>query len=249
MFVSTKSNRFVQFTSQENGKILSEVHCLPGDNQLTPAIRRQLVRVGWKPPDVFIPSRLSRTFKGNFWRIWPASGKTDGLVAFGVKTLRDIFAIRSPSELEVLSDMFANCPDPLIQQEPRGRSPVLKRTRTTYEFFVRYPCGTSAINGYRRAARHFKLHTLEDPCSQGNDDCRLLIHKNSPTLREAAKVLNDAGSITSSLDDDDAMPIDAMPILEDAEDWLSKNDVHWFHHDWKYWDIEPSRARRQIEFS
>ena len=115
----------------------------------------------------------------------------------------------------------------------RGRAPRLKRTRTTYEFFVRDPCGTSAIRGYRRAARHFRLHTLEDPLSKGQDECRLLVHKSPRKLREAARVLIAANSRANSLEDDVA-----MEVLRDADMWLIENQVHWFHHDWSYWDIE-----------
>lgn len=103
----------------------------------------------------------------------------------------------------------------------------LKRTRNTYEFLIRYPYGISAINGYRRAARYFGLHTLEDPTTVGTDTCRLLIHKSTKRLRDAAKVLNHAYSS------------DDQTLIDTAEIWLTtESDVHWFDHDWKYWNQE-----------
>ena len=69
----------------------------------------------------------------------------------------------------------------------KRRTPRLLRNRHTFEFVTRYPHGTSAINGYRRAARHFKFHTLEDPTTVGTDTCRLLIHKSARKLREACE--------------------------------------------------------------
>ena len=92
---------------------------------------------------------------------------------------------------------------------------------------TQYPHGTSAINGYRRAARHFKFHTHADPTSEGSDACRLLIHKNAGKLREAVKRLGEA----HASDDDE--------LIEKTEMWLaSDSGVHWFDHDWKYWNQE-----------
>jgi len=45
----------------------------------------------------------------------------------------------------------------------KQRTPRLVRNRHTFEFVTQYPHGTSAINGYRRAARHFKLHFNREP--------------------------------------------------------------------------------------
>ena len=47
----------------------------------------------------------------------------------------------------------------------KRRTPRLIRNRRTFEFVIRYPHGIAAINGYRRAARHFNFHTLEDPAA------------------------------------------------------------------------------------
>ena len=107
----------------------------------------------------------------------------------------------------------------------------LVRNRHTFEFLVRYPHGTAAINGYRRAARHFKFHTLEDPTTVGGDTCRLFVHKSAQKLREAAKVVGDA---YTSGDDE---------LIDEAEMWLATDsDVHWFDHSWKYWAIEQDEG-------
>ena len=94
-----------------------------------------------------------------------------------------------------------------------------------------YPHETSAVNGYRRAASHFGLHTLEDPTTIGTDTCRLLIHKSAQKLREAAKVLNKAYST------------DDETLMDNAETWLAyKSGGHWFDHDWRCWDQEQDEG-------
>jgi len=113
----------------------------------------------------------------------------------------------------------------------KRRTPRLLRNRRTFEFVTRYPHGTAAINGYRRAARHFKFHTLEDPSTAGSDTCGLLIHKNAQKLCEAAKILKEAYA-----SDDDG-------LIEKAELWLAcDSGVHWFDHDWKYWDQQQDEG-------
>jgi hypothetical protein len=100
------------------------------------------------------------------------------------------------------------------------------RNRTTFEFFVKYPWGTSAINGYRKACRHFGYRTLQDPTTVGNDDCRLLISIDMKKLRHAAKVLNKT--------DDDGSVSDELHWQK--EDWLqSASGISWLDHDWKHW--------------
>jgi len=113
----------------------------------------------------------------------------------------------------------------------KRRTPRLLRNRRTFEFVTRYPHGTAAINGYRRAARHFKFHTLEDPTTIGSDTCRLLIHKSARKLREAAKLLREA---YASGDEE---------LIDKAEMWLAcDSGVHWFDQDWKYWDQEQDEG-------
>jgi hypothetical protein len=108
---------------------------------------------------------------------------------------------------------------------------TLKRDATTYEFIVRYPHGTSAINGYRRAARHFGLHTLEDPTTHGGDSTRLLIHRDASALRAAWSKLSTA--YTSDEADD----------VDQVEMWLAtESGVHWFDHDWQYWAAEQDQG-------
>jgi hypothetical protein len=110
----------------------------------------------------------------------------------------------------------------------RGR---LTRTRNTYEFIVQEPYGASAINGYRRAARHFGFRTLEDPTFGGSDAYRLLIHEDARKLRAAAKVLCEAYSSGD------------QNCIDEAESWLaSASGVNWLSHDWKYWDSEQDEG-------
>ena len=119
----------------------------------------------------------------------------------------------------------------MTKKAPRSRPPRLKRTKNTFEFFVRDPHGTSAINGYRRAARHFGLRTLEDATTVGTDTCRLLIHKDVRKLHAAAKALDRA--YTSQ---DDA-------LIDDAETWLRcESGVQWFDHDWCSWVQEQDEG-------
>lgn len=104
---------------------------------------------------------------------------------------------------------------------------TLRRTKGTFEFYARYPMGLSVMNGYRRAARHFGWHTLEDPSTIGTDSYRLFLHRKVEKLREASRKINDAYS-----SDDDSQ-------VDDLEIWLaSQSGLHWFDQDWKYWDEE-----------
>lgn len=106
----------------------------------------------------------------------------------------------------------------------------LARTADTYEFLVRAPFGASAISGYRRAARHFGLHTLEDPTAEGSDAYRVLVHENARALARAAQVLEHAyGS-------------DRQSAIDEAEVWLARSDVSWFAQDWKYWDMDQDEG-------
>jgi hypothetical protein len=91
---------------------------------------------------------------------------------------------------------------------------------------VRYPWGLSAVSGYRKAARHFGLHTLEDPSTVGTTSFRILVHQDVTKLRRAAKVLADAYS-----SDDDH-------LVSKAENWLlSESGVNWFAQDGSWWDL------------
>lgn len=100
----------------------------------------------------------------------------------------------------------------------------LERTADTYEFVIRPPLGASVISGYRRAAHHFGLHTLEDPTAEGSDGYRVLVHRSLPRLKKAAAVLERAYSS------------DRQNRIDDAEAWLARSGVTWFAQDWNYWD-------------
>jgi hypothetical protein len=120
----------------------------------------------------------------------------------------------------------------------KRRNRRLIRNRNTFEFLTRYPNGTAAINGYRRAARHFKFHTLEDPTMVGSDAYRLFVHKSAQKLREAAKVIGDAYTLANTADDEE--------LIDEAEMWLCDSDVLWFAQDWKYWDMEQDEGALEL---
>lgn len=117
-------------------------------------------------------------------------------------------------------------------QPPKQSRPTrLVRTKAVFEFIVRYPWGTSAINGYRKAARHFGFHTMEDPCYAGSDAYRTLIHKDANKLRAVAKAIGDANL---SCQDDSIFEIEAQ-LFHAAR-------VTFFAHDWKCWDISADEV-------
>jgi hypothetical protein len=95
-----------------------------------------------------------------------------------------------------------------------------------YKFTVFYPFGTTAIQGYRRAARYFGLHTRIDPTTEGTDQWRLLVHKDAKLLRRTAKTLLDHAM--SESDNFDAQEFEI----------LLNSGIHWFAQDWKWWDIQ-----------
>ena len=106
----------------------------------------------------------------------------------------------------------------------KNRVAPLIRNKRVFEFYVRHPWGSTAIRGYKQAARHFNLHTLEDPTSGGSDYYRLLIHKNVRKLRATSKILDEA----YAADDENA--------IADAEfNLYCKSGVSCFTHDWKSW--------------
>ena len=106
----------------------------------------------------------------------------------------------------------------------------LARTAGIYEFLVREPFGASAISGYRKAARHFGLHTREDPTLAGSDGYRVFVHKSAARLRQAVKML------------DVAYVSDQQNVIDDAEAELAGWHVPWFAQDWKYWDAEQDEG-------
>ncbi len=116
-----------------------------------------------------------------------------------------------------------------MKKEPRSGSP--NSDELTYEFTVQDPWGLTAVEGYLEAARHFGLNAMEDPSTDGGDTYRLLIHRSVTKLRQAGRILARAHS-----SEDDAR-------IEKAEEWLAlESGVHWFHHDWRYWDQEQDEG-------
>ena len=112
-----------------------------------------------------------------------------------------------------------------------SRSARLIRNRSIFEFLVRYPHGSSAIAGYRRAARHFGLHTKDDPTFEGSDAYRLFIHRNARKLRAIAKAIEHANAIT---------PDDTIYDVEN--DLFDEAQVTYFTQDWRFWDIPADES-------
>lgn len=206
-------NRFVQFAVQKDGGILGEVvsnKYLEGRERLSDAACRKLRKLSWKGPGKQSP---------NFSKHILPPVPINDLVSLGTRTLRDVFRIVSPSELSIHRDV--------VESKPHAkRQPKLRRSSDVYEFLVRYPWGMSSINGYRHAARHFGLHTLQDPSSRGWDSCSLLIHRSVQVLRKASRV----------------------SAAIEPEDWdtfyveMAKRGVGVIDHDWKHWYPEDDKA-------
>ena len=206
-------NRFVQFALQKDGGISAEVvsnKFLEGRERLSDAACGKLQKLSWKRPGKRSP---------NFWKHIPPPVPINDLVSLGTRTLRDVFRIISPSELNIHRDVFESKPH-------AKRQPNLRRTPDVYEFLVRYPWGMSSINGYRHAARHFGLHTLEDPSSRGWDSCCLLVHRSIEVLRKASRV-----SATIEPEDWDTFYVE-----------MAKRGVGVIDHDWKHWCPEDDKA-------
>ena len=112
---SRDAHRFVQFASSEAGGIIGEAvgnTFLSAGNQLSPAACRELRRLGWGLP------HTSGRGKGNFWRSWPASAPSEEIAAIAVRSLRDVFEIASPVNLEIICGEFT-------PQPPSGAAPKL----------------------------------------------------------------------------------------------------------------------------
>jgi hypothetical protein len=204
--------RFVQFAVQKDGGVAAEAvsnKFLTGAERLSQATCKKLLKLSWKRPGKRSP---------NFWKDILPPVPIDDLASLGVRTLRDVLRIRSPWRLDIRCGVF----------QPKGRAkrqPKLRRSRDVYEFLVRYLWGFSSILGYSRAARHFGLHTLEDPSSRGQDSCCLLVHGSAQVLRDATRV---------------------SPTIE-PEDWddfypeMAKRGICVIDHDWKHWYPEDDK--------
>jgi serine/threonine protein kinase len=63
-----------------------------------------LIQLGWQSPD------MSGTGKRNFWCQWAPPLPTETIVGLAIKTLRDIFGIPAPLELEIRRGSYASPP-------------------------------------------------------------------------------------------------------------------------------------------
>lgn len=109
----------------------------------------------------------------------------------------------------------------------------LVRNARCFEFLVRYPWGSAAINGYRRAARHFGLHTMEDPAFEGSDAYRMFVDRSASRLRSVAASIRKIAALDDGTRDD----------FDPVDDWLvEQRDLHWFAADWKHWSMEDDEG-------
>jgi hypothetical protein len=116
-----------------------------------------------------------------------------------------------------------------------NQSKPLVRNARCFEFLVKYPWGTTAINGYRRAARHFGLHTIDDPTFEGSDAYRLFVDPSASRLRSVAASVRKINALDDGTTDD----LDLDPV----DDWLVRqDDLWWFSHDWKHWLMEDDES-------
>jgi len=106
---SRTRSRYVQFASKSIGRLrgeaVSNFH-LAAMDELTPATCRQMTQLGW---------RLPRK-GGNFQCSWPAHVPVHWMAALAVRTLRDAFQLRSPSDLEIKREVFGG--DDLQERRP-----------------------------------------------------------------------------------------------------------------------------------
>jgi hypothetical protein len=100
---SRNANRYVQFVSLKGGGVIGEAvgnHFLSAADCLSPAALRQLLGMGWMPPDT------SGWGKGNFWRRWAAAAPTEEIATLAVRSLRDVLGVVSPDNLEIIAGEF-----------------------------------------------------------------------------------------------------------------------------------------------
>ena len=119
---------FVQFCISGDGSIRGESisnNFLEKGERLTAATCRQLVELSWKKPGK--PS-------ANYWSAWQPPLPIERIALLAVTTLRDVFEITSPNELEIVSEEFADEKPGIIRlvggwkpDGPRGRGIKINR--------------------------------------------------------------------------------------------------------------------------
>jgi hypothetical protein len=100
ILIQEAGNRYTQLIQLKNGLALEAVAnvALPQDGQLTVEQERELQRKGWQPPE---------RPRHNWWHEvnkWPLHSRDAASIAeLMVSTLRDVYRVASPSDIEVRS--------------------------------------------------------------------------------------------------------------------------------------------------
>jgi hypothetical protein len=101
VILAASGNRYTELVQLKNGLALDAVSnaFLPPDGQLTAAQEQELREKGWQPPE--------RPFRQLWWHEvdkWPLhSSDAAGVAELMVSTLRDVYRVGSPSDIEVRS--------------------------------------------------------------------------------------------------------------------------------------------------
>jgi len=123
-----EGNRYVQFAVQKDGAISAEAvsnKFLAGPERLSQAACRKMLKLSWGSPGKRSP---------NFWKRIRPPIPVVGLASLGVRTLREVFHVLSPLQLDIRRGVFQP------KTRPK-RQPKLRRTRDVYEFSRPGPVG------------------------------------------------------------------------------------------------------------
>jgi hypothetical protein len=96
----TKGNRYIQFAGQKDGGITAEAvsnKFLEAPERLSQAACGELVKLSWRRPGKRSP---------NFWKHVLPPAPIGELASLGVRTLRDVFEVLSPSQLNISRGLF-----------------------------------------------------------------------------------------------------------------------------------------------
>jgi hypothetical protein len=101
IILAASGNRYTELVQLKNGIALDAVSSsfLPPEGQLTGAQEQALRDKGWQAPE--------RPFRQNWWhevRKWPLHSRDAAAIAdLMVSTLRDVYRVAGPSDIEVRS--------------------------------------------------------------------------------------------------------------------------------------------------
>jgi hypothetical protein len=101
LILEASGNRYTELVQLKGGIALDAVSnaFLPPDGQLTAEQERELQAKGWQPPE--------RPLRQNWWRevtTWPLHSRDlRGIAELMVSTLRDVYGVAGPSEINLRS--------------------------------------------------------------------------------------------------------------------------------------------------